>query len=122
MGVLGKQMQPHMVLLAQMGSRKPVPESCSLKVGRYVSTQGLAQSSTHVLSTPHVLVFPTVGGPNVFSSLLLLVQGCSLIERARLVLLILPQKLECLHIGPGQSLACKAAANFWIPLLSEKKY
>lgn len=107
-------MQPHTVLPAQMDSPKPVPESCSLKVGWYVSTQGMAWSSAHKLSAPHVLAF-TVGGPNVFSSLLVLVQGCSLIERVRFVLLILPQKLECLHISPGHSLACKQQLNFGYP-------
>lgn len=53
MRVVGKQMQPHMVLLAQMDSLKPVPESGSLKVGWYVSTQGLARSSTHPFCSTH---------------------------------------------------------------------
>jgi len=51
-----------------------------------------------MLSAPHMLAFPAVGGPSVSNSLLLLVQGCSLTERVRLVLLILPQILECSHI------------------------
>lgn len=54
----------------------------------------------HALSSPHVLTFPAVGG-NVFKSLLLLVQNFSLIERVRFLLLIVPQILECLRIGPG---------------------
>lgn len=61
----------------------------------------------HILSAPHMLTFPAVGGRNVFNSILLLVQDCSLIGRVRLVLLILPQILECLRIGPGYSPACR---------------
>lgn len=48
-----------------------------------------------------MLTFPAVGGRNVFKTVLLLVQGSSLTERVRLVLLILPQIVECLHMGPG---------------------
>ena len=56
MRVVGKQMQPHTVLLAQMDSLKPVPKSCSLKVGWYVSTQGLAQGSTRAFRSTHARI------------------------------------------------------------------